>query len=49
MSNEYLENLNDAWHAALRLQGLLAGDGLDAPAATGDATQTLSMGRRGAR
>lgn len=32
MSDEYLENLGDAWHAALQLQGMLAGDGLDAPA-----------------
>jgi outer membrane protein, heavy metal efflux system len=32
MSDEYLENLGDAWHATLQLQGMLAGDGLDAPA-----------------
>ena len=32
MSNQYLESLDEAWHAALRLQGYLAGDGLDAPA-----------------
>ena len=31
MSREYLNHLEDAWRAALRLQGLLAGDGLDAP------------------
>jgi cobalt-zinc-cadmium efflux system outer membrane protein len=43
MSNEYLENLNDAWHAALTLQGLLAGDGLDAPAAAGE-TPGMGMG-----
>jgi cobalt-zinc-cadmium efflux system outer membrane protein len=36
LSNEYLASLNDAWHAALALQGLLAGDGLDAPAAAGN-------------
>jgi cobalt-zinc-cadmium efflux system outer membrane protein len=47
MSNEYLENLNEAWRAALRLQGLLAGDGLDAPAAAGEAGETSSMGRGG--
>ena len=31
MAREYLEHLEDAWRSALRLQGLLAGDGLDAP------------------
>lgn len=35
MSNEYLESLNEAWQAALQLQGFLAGDGLDAPAGNG--------------
>lgn len=35
VSTEYLESLNEAWRAALQLQGLLAGDGLDAPAAAG--------------
>ena len=49
MSNEYLENLNDAWHAAVQLQGFLAGDGLDAPAGTGEAGDTPSMGRGGER
>ena len=44
MSNEYLESLNDAWHAALQLQGFLAGDGLDAPA-TSDVSEAPSMGR----
>ena len=45
MSNEYLESLNDAWRAALQLQGFLAGDGLDAPAGMGDASEAPSMGR----
>ena len=44
MSSEYLESLNDAWRAALQLQGFLAGDGLDAPA-TGEASEAPSMGR----
>jgi cobalt-zinc-cadmium efflux system outer membrane protein len=48
-SNEYLESLNEAWQAALRLQGYLAGDGLDAPASAGEAIETPSMGRGGAR
>jgi cobalt-zinc-cadmium efflux system outer membrane protein len=46
MSNEYLENLDDAWRAALQLQGFLAGDGLDTPAA---ASETPSMGMGGDR
>ena len=45
MSTEYLESLNEAWRAALRLQGLLAGDGLDAPAAAGAESEIRSMGR----
>jgi cobalt-zinc-cadmium efflux system outer membrane protein len=49
MSNEYLENLNEAWRAALGLQGLLAGEGLDAPASAGAATETPSTGRGGER
>ena len=35
MAREYLSHLEDAWRSALRLQGLLAGDGLEAP--NGDA------------
>ena len=31
ISNQYLESLDEAWRAALRLQGFLAGDGLDRP------------------
>lgn len=44
MSNEYLGSLNEAWRAALQLQGFLAGDGLDAPAAAGDADEAI-LGR----
>ena len=36
MSTEYLESLNEAWRAAMRLQGFLAGEGLDAPARSGE-------------
>lgn len=32
MSDRYLESLEQAWRAALRIQGLLAGDGLQPPA-----------------
>lgn len=49
MSNEYLESLNEAWRAALQLQGFLAGDGLDAPAPTGEVSETPGMGRGGER
>jgi cobalt-zinc-cadmium efflux system outer membrane protein len=45
VSNEYLENLHDAWRAALQLQGFLAGDGLEAPAGTSEASEAPSMGR----
>ena len=31
LSREYLQHLETAWRSALRLQGLLAGDGLEAP------------------
>jgi cobalt-zinc-cadmium efflux system outer membrane protein len=49
LSNEYLESLNGAWRAALQLQGFLAGDGLDAPAAAGGAGETPTIGRGGLR
>jgi outer membrane protein TolC len=31
-SDQYLESLDMAWHSALRLQGMLAGDALESPA-----------------
>jgi outer membrane protein, heavy metal efflux system len=49
MSTEYLQSLREAWRAALQLQGFLAGDGLDAPAAAGDSGELRSMGRGGER
>jgi cobalt-zinc-cadmium efflux system outer membrane protein len=49
MSNEYLETLNEAWQAAQRLQGLLAGDGLEAPASVSEGSEMPSSGRRSAR
>lgn len=45
MSDNYLESLNETWHSALQLQGFLAGDGLDAPAAGGDTGETAMMAR----
>jgi len=41
MTAEYFENLKQAWRAALRLQGFLVGDGLEAPGRVGD---ELSVG-----
>ena len=49
MSSEYLENLSEAWQAALRLQGFLAGEGLDAPAAAADGGEMPPMGMGGQR
>jgi cobalt-zinc-cadmium efflux system outer membrane protein len=49
MSTEYLQSLSEAWQAALQLQGFLAGDGLDAPAAAGDSGELRSTGRGGER
>jgi outer membrane protein, heavy metal efflux system len=45
MSTEYLESLNEAWRAALQLQGFLAGDGLDAPANAGAEREMSNTGR----
>jgi len=45
MSNEYLESLNEAWQAAQRLQGLLAGDGLEAPASVSELSEMPSSDR----
>ena len=45
MSTDYVESLNEAWRAALQLQGFLAGDGLDAPAAAGAETELPTLGR----
>jgi cobalt-zinc-cadmium efflux system outer membrane protein len=46
MAREYLNHLEDAWRSALRLQGLLAGDGLEA--LDGDA-QTIEASIRTGR
>jgi cobalt-zinc-cadmium efflux system outer membrane protein len=47
LSNEYFESLTDAWRSALQLQGFLAGDGLDAPAAAGERAEARGLGRGG--
>jgi cobalt-zinc-cadmium efflux system outer membrane protein len=45
MAREYLGHLEDAWRSALRLQGLLVGEGLDAP--DGDAQAIEASTRTG--
>jgi cobalt-zinc-cadmium efflux system outer membrane protein len=46
MAREYLEHLEAAWRSALRLQGLLAGEGLDAPNGNAQAIEaTTRVGR----
>ena len=46
MAREYLDHLDEAWRSALRLQGLLAGEGLDAPDADAQAVEASTpMGR----
>jgi cobalt-zinc-cadmium efflux system outer membrane protein len=52
MSADYIKSLNEAWRAALRIQGDLAGDGLEAPGGGGDAGSQgsgQSTGERGGR
>ena len=42
MAREYLEHLEMGWQSALRLQGLLAGEGLEAPSIEGaDGTEGI--------
>jgi len=48
VSNEYLESLDEAWRAALQLQGFLAGDGLDAPGSS-EAAEPSGVRRGGER
>ena len=46
MAREYLDHLDEAWRSALRLQGLLAGEGLDAPSVDAQAVEASTpMGR----
>ena len=46
LSDEYLAALEDAWRAAIDLQGLLAAEGLGSPARPGELTET-SAGEAG--
>lgn len=50
MSAEYLDNLEEAWRAALRLQGFLVGEGLEAPGRPGEEMEAgMRMNRGGGR
>lgn len=51
LSAEYITSLNDAWQSALRLQGYLAGGGLEAPQTGADAGEQRldTMGEGGGR
>ena len=50
LSSDYLESLEEAWGSALRIQNLLAGDGLQSPAGDAEGGEALSAGReRGGR
>lgn len=46
MAREYLEHLETAWRSALRLQGLLPGEGLDAPDGNADGSETVTRMER---
>lgn len=48
MSADYFDNLEQAWQAAMRLQGYLVGDGLDVPERIGDElTVEIELSRPG--
>ena len=51
LSSRYIERLEDAWQSAVRIQGLLAGDGLQAPGARDEERVeiTPTRGERGGR
>jgi cobalt-zinc-cadmium efflux system outer membrane protein len=44
LSVEYLEHLEQGWRSAMRLQGFVAGDGLDPPARSGEASEAMLAG-----
>ena len=51
LSTRYLQSLEDGWQAALRIQGFLAGDGLQSPGGADDGEDSMGMmnGERGGR
>jgi outer membrane protein, heavy metal efflux system len=52
LSTQYLQSVEDGWQATLRIQGFLAGDGLESPGGAdtgGDGMGMSSTGERGGR
>lgn len=51
LSTRYLQSLEDGWQAALRIQGFLAGDGLQSPGGDDEGEDSMGMmnGERGGR
>jgi cobalt-zinc-cadmium efflux system outer membrane protein len=52
LSTRYLQSLEDGWQAALRIQGFLAGDGLQPPGGAGEGEDSMGIvmsGERGGR
>ena len=51
LSTRYLQSVEDGWQAALRIQGFLAGDGLESPGASerGEGMEMMRSSERGGR
>lgn len=52
LSTRYLQSLEDGWQAALRIQGFLAGDGLQSPGGADEGEDSMGLvmsGERGGR
>jgi cobalt-zinc-cadmium efflux system outer membrane protein len=49
LSTRYLQSLEDGWQAALRIQGFLAGDGLQPPAGGDEVDDNMGMATSGER
>ena len=49
LSSDYLESLEDAWGSALRIQNLLAGEGLQSPGGEAGDTESTTTRERGGR
>jgi len=49
LSTRYLQSLEDGWQAALRIQGFLAGDGLQSPGGADEGEDSMGMAMNGER
>ena len=49
LSTRYLQSLEDGWQAALRIQGFLAGDGLQSPGRADEGEDSMGMAMNGER